>query len=258
MKVFFTSASLNYQLEMIKMSVPMKTIGIIGGMSYESSVTYYHELNRYINKKLGGYHSAKCILYNVQYQDIKDVHQNGNWDKAGEILAQAALSLKASGADFIILATNTMHLVASRIKEASGLPFLHIAEVTADRLIRDRVRTIGLLGTRFTMEQDFYRNILIDYGVNVIIPDKKSIEEIHRIINKELILGKIEELSRHCFQDIIASLKQRGAEGVILGCTEIGLLVRAEDSILPVYDTALLHVEAAAEYALGCYTGGSI
>lgn len=232
------------------MSVPMKTIGIIGGMSSESSVTYYHELNRYINKKLGGYHSAKCILYNVQYQDIKDVHQNGDWDKAGEILAQAALSLKAGGADFIILATNTMHLVASKIKEASGLPFLHIAEVTANRLSKDRIKTVGLLGTRFTMEQDFYKNMLIDSGINVLVPDKNGIEEIHRIINKELILGKIEESSRECFQDIIASLKQRGAEGVILGCTEIGLLIKQEDSILPVYDTALLHVQAAAEYAL--------
>lgn len=229
----------------------MKTVGIIGGMSSESSVTYYHELNRYMNKKLGGYHSAKCILYNVQYQDIKDVHQNGNWDKAGEILVEAALSLKAGGADFIILATNTMHLVASKIKEASGLPFLHIAEVTANRLISDGVKTVGLLGTRFTMEQDFYKNVLIDYGINVLIPDKNGIEDIHRIINKELILGKIEEESRKCFQNIIVSLKQRGAEGVILGCTEIGLLFRAKDSVLPVYDTALLHVEAAAEYALG-------
>lgn len=232
------------------MSVPMKTIGIIGGMSSESSVTYYHELNRYINKKLGGYHSAKCILYNVQYQDIKDVHQNGDWDKAGEILAHAALSLKAGGADFIILATNTMHLVASKIKEASGLPFLHIAEVTAKRLSNDGIKTVGLLGTRFTMEQDFYKNVLIDSDINVLVPDKNGIGEIHRIINNELILGKMEETSRECFQDIIASLKQRGAEGVILGCTEIGLLIKQEDSILPVYDTALLHVQAAAEYAL--------
>jgi aspartate racemase len=228
----------------------MKTIGIIGGMSWESSVTYYLELNRYINQKLGGYHSAKCILYNVQYQDIKDIHQNGNWEKAGEILAEAALSLKAGGADFIILATNTMHLVASRVKEATGLPFLHIAEVTADRLIHDGVKTVGLLGTRFTMEQDFYKNMLIDRGITVLIPDKNHIEKIHGIINNELILGKIEESSRKCFQDIIASFKQCGAEGVILGCTEIGLIVRQEDSILPVYDTALLHVEAAAECAI--------
>lgn len=235
----------------MKMSVPMKTVGIIGGMSPESSVTYYCELNRYINKKLGGYHSAKCILYNVQYQDIKDVHKNGDWDKAGEILAQAALALKAGGADFIILATNTMHLVAARIKEASGLPFLHIAEVTADRLLRDKVKTVGLLGTRFTMQQDFYKKVLIDRGIHVLIPDKNSMEQIHGIINQELILGKLEESSRKCFQDIIASLKRKGAEGVILGCTEIGLLVNPADSVLPVYDTALLHVEAAAEYALG-------
>ncbi|MBP2637976.1 MAG: aspartate racemase [Firmicutes bacterium] len=232
------------------MNVPMKTVGIIGGMSPESTVTYYHELNRYINKKLGEYHSAKCILHNVQYQDIKDVHKNGDWDKAGEILAQAAISLKAGGADFIILATNTMHLVASKIKEACGLPFLHIAEVTADYLSSDGIKTVGLLGTRFTMEQDFYKNVLIASGINVLTPGKEDIEKIHRIINEELILGKFEKASRECFQNIIASLKQCGAEGVILGCTEIGLLVKQEDSILPVYDTALLHIQAAAEYAL--------
>ncbi|MBP2633664.1 MAG: aspartate racemase [Firmicutes bacterium] len=232
------------------MSVPMKTIGIIGGMSSESSVTYYYELNRYINKKLGGYHSAKCILYNVQYQDIKDVHQNQDWDKAGEILSKAALSLKAGGADFIILATNTMHLVASKIKEASGLPFLHIAEVTAERLSKDGIKTVGLLGTRFTMEKEFYKNVLIDSSINVLIPNKNDIEEIHRIINKELILGKFEESSREFFQGVIASLKQCGAEGVILGCTEFGLLIKQKDSILPVYDTTLLHVQASAEYAL--------
>lgn len=232
------------------MSTAMKTIGIIGGMSPESSVTYYYELNKYINKKLGGYHSAKCILYNVQYQDIKDIHKNSDWDKAGQILAQAAIALKAGGADFIILATNTMHLVASEIERATDLPFLHIAEVTANRLSKDKIKTVGLLGTKFTMEQDFYKKVLIDSGINVLVPCKNDRAEIHRIINEELILGRIEQTSRERFKDIIASLKLREAEGVVLGCTEIGLLIKQTDTDVPIYDTTLLHVQAAAEYAL--------
>lgn len=236
--------------ELISVSTAMKTIGIIGGMSPESSVTYYYELNKYINKKLGGYHSAKCILYNVQYQDIKDIHKNGYWDKAGKILSQAAIALKAGGADFIILATNTMHLVASEITKATDLPFLHIAEVTANRLNKDKIKTVGLLGTKFTMEQDFYKKILIDAGINVLIPCKNDREEIHRIINEELILGRIEETSRERFKDIIASLKLQGAEGVVLGCTEIGMLIKQADTDIKIYDTTLLHVQAAAEYAL--------
>lgn len=228
----------------------MKTIGLIGGMSWESTAVYYLELNRYINQKLGGYHSAKCILYNVQYQDIKDIHKNGDWDRAGDILSEAALSLKAAGADFIILATNTMHIVAPRIKAAVNLPFLHIAEVTADRLLRDDIKTVALLGTRFTMENDFYKKVLVDHGIDVLIPKKDHIEKIHEIINTELILGKIEASSRECFKNIINSLQKRGAQGVILGCTEIGLLIKQEDSILPVYDTAILHADAAADFAL--------
>jgi len=228
----------------------VKTIGLIGGMSWESTATYYLEINRYINQKLGGYHSAKCILYNVQYQDIKDVHKNGDWDRAGNILSEAALSLKAGGADFIILATNTMHIVAPKIKAAVDLPFLHIAEVTADRLLRDDIKIADLLGTRFTMEKDFYKKTLEDLGINVLIPDKDQIDKIHEIINKELILGKNEPSSRECFENIIHSLHNRGAQGVILGCTEIGLLIKQKDSILPVYDTALLHADAAADYAL--------
>ncbi|MDQ7094571.1 aspartate/glutamate racemase family protein [Desulfosporosinus sp. PR] len=228
----------------------MKTIGLIGGMSWESTATYYLEINRYINQKLGGYYSAKCILYNVQYQDIKDVHKNGDWDRAGDILAEAALFLKAAGADFIILATNTMHIVAPRIKAAVDLPFLHIADVTADRLIQDNIKMVALLGTRFTLEKDFYKKVLEARGINVLIPAKNHIEKIHEIINKELILGKIEASSRDCFKSIILELQKRGAQGVILGCTEIGLLIKQEDSVLPVYDTALLHADAAADYAL--------
>ena len=228
----------------------MKTIGIIGGMSWESTATYYLELNRYINRKLGGYYSAKCILYNVQYQEIKDIHRNGDWKRAGDILGEAALTLQNAGADFIILATNTMHIVAPQIQEKIHIPFLHIAEVTADKLLADDVKSVALLGTRFTMEKDFYKKILIDRGISVIIPNREEMDNIHKIINKELIVGKIKDSSRKYFSNVITGLKQQGAEGVILGCTEIGLLVKQEDSALPVYDTALIHADAAAEYAI--------
>ena len=228
----------------------MKTIGIIGGMSWESTATYYLEVNRYINQKLGGYYSAKCILYNVQYQDIKNVHQSGDWERAGDILGEAASTLQNAGADFVILATNTMHIVAPRIQQEIQIPFLHIAEVTADRLLADSVKTVALLGTRFTMEKDFYKNVLIRRGIRVIVPTTEEIEAIHRIINQELIIGKINDASRKYFGKVISGLKERGAEGVILGCTEIGLLVKQQDSALPVYDTALIHADAAAEYAL--------
>lgn len=228
----------------------MKTIGIIGGMSWESTATYYLEVNRYINQKLGGYYSAKCILYNVQYQDIKNVHQSGDWERAGDILGEAASTLQNAGADFVILATNTMHIVAPRIQREIQIPFLHIAEVTADRLLADGVKTVALLGTRFTMEKDFYKDVLIRHGIRVIVPTTEEIEAIHRIINQELIIGKINDTSRKYFGKVISGLKERGAEGVILGCTEIGLLVKQQDSALPVYDTALIHADAAAEYAL--------
>lgn len=228
----------------------MKTIGIIGGMSWESTATYYLALNRRINQRLGGYRSAQCIVYSVQYQDIKDVHKNGNWERAGEILADAARTLQNAGADFIILATNTMHLVAPRITAAIHIPFLHIADVTADALLADGMQTVAFLGTRFTMEKDFYQSILRSRGIRVIIPAADDIDRIHAIINQELIVGKINASSRQFFSLVIEKLKRQGAEGVILGCTEIGLLVKQADSVLPVYDTALLHADAAAEFAM--------
>ncbi|WFR55632.1 aspartate/glutamate racemase family protein [Anaerocolumna sp. AGMB13025] len=228
----------------------MKTIGVIGGMSWESTATYYLELNRYTNKKIGEYFSAKCILYNVQYQEIKEVHKNGDWERAGDILSEAALTLQNAGADFIILATNTMHIVAPRIQKVIHIPFLHIAEVTADKLLEDDIKSVALLGTRFTMEKDFYKDVLIKRGIKVIIPNAEEIDNIHKIINKELIIGEIKDSSRKYFSKVITKLKQQGAEGVILGCTEIGLLVKQEDSALPVYDTALIHARAAAEYAI--------
>ena len=229
----------------------MKTMGLLGGMAFESTLTYYQVINEYVNKALGDHHSARCILYSVDFQDIVETHRSGDWDKASDILSAAALQLKAAGVDFLVLATNTMHICAPAIIERTGLPLLHIAEATADRLLADGVRTVGLLGTKFTMEMDFYKQVLIDRGLEVLIPEDKEIrEKIFRVIDDELSFGNIREESRAFYQDEIRKLKDRGAEGVILGCTEIGLLIQQEHSVLPVYDTALIHAEESAKYAL--------
>lgn len=227
----------------------MKTIGILGGMACESTVTYYQVINSYINKALGDHHSARCILYSVDFQDIVETHRSGDWDRAAEVLGAAAQALKRAGADFLVLATNTMHIVAPQI-EASGLPLLHIADVTANRLLADGIHTVGLLGTKFTMEKDFYKSILSRRGITPIIPETEARGEIHRIIDEELAFGNIREASRRYYQEEIRKLKDRGAQGVILGCTEIGLLIQQEHSVLPVYDTALIHAEESAKYAL--------
>lgn len=231
----------------------MKTIGIIGGMAFESSLTYYQVINECVNKALGDHHSARCIMYSVDFQDIIETHRSGDWDRAAEILSDAGLRLKAAGADFLILATNTMHIVAPQVQEATGLPLLHIAELTADRLIADGIETVGLLGTTFTMEMDFYKQRLIDRGLEVLIPDKAGRDEVFRIIDNELAFGDIRPESLAIYQAEIDKLKERGAQGVILGCTEIGLLVQQESSSLPVYDTALIHAEETARRALVRY-----
>lgn len=229
----------------------MKTMGILGGMAYESTLTYYQKINEYVNQALGDHHSARCILYSVDFQDIVETHRSGDWDRASEILSDAALQLKAAGVDFLVLATNTMHICAPAIRERTGLPILHIAEATANRLIADGVQTVGLLGTKFTMEMDFYKKVLIDKGLHVLIPeDAAAREKIFRVIDDELAFGNIREESRAFYQGEIQKFKDRGATGVILGCTEIGLLIRQEHSVLPVYDTALIHAEESAKYAL--------
>lgn len=228
----------------------MKTIGIIGGMAFESSLTYYKVINECVNKALGDHHSARCIMYSVDFQDIIETHRSGDWDRAAEILSDAGLRLKAAGADFLILATNTMHIVAPQVQEATGLPLLHIAELTADRLLADGISKVGLLGTTFTMEMDFYKQKLIDRGLEVLIPDKEGRDEVFRIIDNELAFGDIRSESLAIYQAEIDKLKARGAEGVILGCTEIGLLVQQDKSSLPVYDTALIHAEETARRAL--------
>lgn len=228
----------------------MKTIGLIGGMSWESTVTYYKIINETVKEKLGGLHSAKCILYSVDFQEIEECQANGNWEKSGEILGEAAYNLEKAGADFIVICTNTMHKVVNQIKEKISIPILHIAEMTAEKILEKGLKNIALLGTKYTMEQDFYKSKLIEKGINVIIPDKNDIEIINEVIYDELCLGTINSNSKKKFLEIVDKLRSKGAEGIILGCTEIGLLIKNEDTDVPLFDTAIIHAEQAAIYSI--------
>ena len=228
----------------------LKTIGLIGGMSWESTVTYYKIINETIKEKLGGLHSAKCILYSVDFQEIEECQANGNWEKSGEILGEAANNLEKAGADFIVICTNTMHKVVNQIKEKISIPILHIAEMTAEKILEKGLKNIALLGTKYTMEQDFYKSKLIEKGINVIIPDKNDIEIINKVIYDELCLGIINSNSKKKFLEIVDKLRNKGAEGIILGCTEIGLLIKNADTDVPLFDTAIIHAEQAAIYSI--------
>lgn len=228
----------------------LKTIGLIGGMSWESTVTYYKIINETVKEKLGRLHSAKCILYSVDFQEIEECQANGNWEKSGEILGEAAYNLEKVGADFIVICTNTMHKVVNQIKEKISVPILHIAEMTAEKILEKRLKNIALLGTKYTMEQDFYKSKLIEKGINVIIPDKNDIETINEVIYDELCLGTINFNSKKKFLEIVDKLRSKGAEGIILGCTEIGLLIKNEDTDVPLFDTAIIHAEQAAMYSI--------
>ena len=228
----------------------LKTIGLIGGMSWESTVTYYKIINETIKEKLGGLHSAKCILYSVDFQEIEECQANSNWEKSGEILGEAANNLEKAGADFIVICTNTMHKVVNQIKEKISIPILHIAEMTAEKILEKGLKNIALLGTKYTMEQDFYKSKLIEKGINVIIPDKNDIEIINKVIYDELCLGTINSNSKKKFLEIVDKLRSKGAEGIILGCTEIGLLIKNEDTDVPLFDTAIIHAEQAAIYSI--------
>ena len=228
----------------------LKTIGLIGGMSWESTVTYYKIINETVKEKLGGLHSAKCILYSVDFQEIEECQANGNWEKSGEILGEAANNLEKAGADFIVICTNTMHKVVNQIKEKISIPILHIAEMTAEKILEKGLKNIALLGTKYTMEQDFYKSKLIEKGINVIIPDKNDIEIINKVIYDELCLGTINSNSKKKFLEIVDKLRSKGAEGIILGCTEIGLLIKNEDTDVPLFDTAIIHAEQAAIYSI--------
>ena len=228
----------------------LKTIGLIGGMSWESTVTYYKIINETVKEKLGGLHSAKCILYSIDFQEIEECQANGNWEKSGEILGEAANNLEKAGADFIVICTNTMHKVINQIKEKISIPILHIAEMTAEKILEKGLKNIALLGTKYTMEQDFYKSKLIEKGINVIIPDKNDIEIINKVIYDELCLGIINSNSKKKFLEIVDKLKNKGAEGIILGCTEIGLLIKNADTDVPLFDTAIIHAEQAAIYSI--------
>ncbi|WP_306569993.1 aspartate/glutamate racemase family protein [Faecalispora jeddahensis] len=224
----------------------MKTIGLLGGMSWESTVTYYQVINEIVNQELGGLHSAKILLYSVDFAEIEKCQADGDWDKSADILSAAAKNLEKAGADFIVICTNTMHKVAPQIQSKIGIPILHIAEATADELKLCNITTVALLGTKYTMTQDFYKEKLTRAGITVLIPDEQEIETVNNIIYKELCLGIISEISKEKYRDIIRALARRGAEGVILGCTEIGMLIRQQDSDLPVFDTTRIHASKAA------------
>jgi aspartate racemase len=228
----------------------MKTIGLIGGMSWESSASYYRIINEQVKARLGGLHSARCILYSVDFEEIEMYQKRGEWDKAAQVLIHAAKSLQLAGADFVVICTNTMHKVAQEIEQQITIPLLHIADMTADVILAKGIKTIGLLGTRYTMEQEFYKSRLQQRGIQVLIPEKIDRETVNRVIYEELCLGLINQDSKLGFKGIIEKIVIDGAEGVILGCTEIGLLVKREDASVPLFDTTVIHAQGAVDAAL--------
>ncbi len=229
----------------------MRTIGLIGGMSWESTIEYYRLLNETVKAELGGLHSAKILMYSVDFEDLVALKHKGAWDDIGRILATAAAQLELAGAECILLATNTMHKVAEAIALATTVPLIHIADATADEIKQHSLHRVGLLGTRFTMEEAFYKDRLIhQHGLAVQVPNGKEREAIHNIIYDELCLGQIRSASRDRFRTAIANLVAAGAEAVILGCTEIGLLVKPEDSTVPLFDTTAIHAKAAVQWAI--------
>lgn len=229
----------------------MKTIGIIGGMSWESSAQYYTIINRAVRDRLGAPHSAKILLNSVDFAPIAALQGEGDWDQLGDLMGDAARSLEAGGAECVLIATNTMHKLADEVEAACDLPLIHIADCTADAVCEAGITSVALLGTAFTMEQDFYKQRLADHhGLDVIVPDGDDRAEVHRIIYEELIAGEVNEASRAAYREVIARLVATGAQGVILGCTEIMLLIDQSDSDVPLFDTTRIHAEAAVEFAL--------
>ncbi len=223
---------------------------MIGGMSWESSAEYYRLMNEEVKQQLGGLHSAKCILYSVDFQEIEHYQAKGEWSKAGQVLAEAAQSLESAGAEFIVICTNTMHKVIDIITEKITIPILHIADATANQIEKASLQKVALLGTKYTMEQDFYRARVEGFGIEVLVPLAEERTEVNRIIYEELCLGKIEQTSKDYYLQVIENLVQLGAQGIILGCTEIGLLIKQEDVNVPVFDTTLLHAQAAVNMAI--------
>ena len=228
----------------------MKTIGLIGGMSWESTQTYYRLINQTIREELGGLHSAKLVLYSVDFAEIEALQHQGDWQATADILRAAARSVESAGAGFLVLCTNTMHKVAPDIERAVSIPLLHIADATASVLKDDGMTCVGLMGTRFTMEQAFYVGRLQDHGIRVVVPDERQKTCVHSVIYDELCQGITRPESKAAYLDIVASLADRGAQGVILGCTEIGLLIQGSDTAVRLYDTATIHGQQAVGYAL--------
>lgn len=236
----------------------MKTIGLLGGMSWESTVPYYREINQRVAKALGGLHSAKIVLYSVDFAEVEAQQTRGDWAASARLLGDAARGLVAAGAEAIVICTNTMHKVAREVEAAAGVPLLHIADATADALLAAGIRKTALLGTKYTMLQDFYKKRHVDRGLEILIPDDAGVEVVNRVIFEELCLGILRNESRAAFVEIIRQLQSQGAEAVILGCTEIGLLIGEKDSPLPVFDTTLLHAAKAAEFALSDETPANL
>jgi len=229
----------------------IKTIGLIGGMSWESSIEYYRIINESVRGKLGGLHSAKCIMYSVDFAEMEPLQHLGKWNEATEILIAAARSVEAGGADFVMICTNTMHKVADEVQKHLRIPILHIADATAQAIKAAGFKRVGLLGTKFTMEEDFYKGRLVQkHNLEVIVPTAEARNVVNRVIYDELCMGKIEPSSKARYLDIMEHLAKEGAEGIILGCTEIGLLVKKEDCRVPLFDTTRIHALAAVEYAV--------
>jgi aspartate racemase len=230
----------------------MKTIGLLGGMSWESTVRYYQHINEGVKRRLGGLHSARLVLYSVDFHEIEVLQHQGDWAAAGALLGEAARSLQAAGADCLVICTNTMHKVVPTIAAAIAIPILHIADATAAVIQAQGLQTVGLLGTQFTMEQDFYKQRLSDrYGLTVLVPEAKERAIVHRIIYEELCLGQVKSASRDAYLSIINVLKAQGAEGIIAGCTEITMLIESGDLDIPLLDTTAIHAAAAVDFALG-------
>jgi aspartate racemase len=228
----------------------MKVIGLIGGMSWESSVEYYRIINEEVKRRLGGLHSARCLLYSVNFEEIERYQSEGDWKKAGETLGDVAHSLEKAGADFIVICTNTMHKVIGDIQEKINIPILHIADATAHQIKKQGISSVGLLGTRYTMEQDFYKLRLESNGIKVMIPNDNEREIVNKVIYEELCLGKVQQTSRDYYKKVIEGLIETGAKGIVLGCTEIGLLIKQEDSDVPLFDTTYIHALEAANMSI--------
>lgn len=229
----------------------MKTIGLIGGMSWESSLEYYRIINEQVKEKLGDLHSAKSLMYSLNFAEIEKLQHQGKWDKLTSLMIKAAQNLENGGADFVLICTNTMHKMADDVQDNINIPLLHLVDTTADKIKQNRLRKVGLLGTNFTMEEDFYKGRLMNkYGLDVIVPNENDRQIIHQVIYQELCLGNIKKSSKDQYIEIINKLIESGAEAVILGCTEIPLLIQQEDVKVPLYDTTTIHAEAAVEYSL--------